>query len=122
MHSFLFPDIFLSYSFCFLFRSFPLCLLAVDLYQLQQQFYGLIHSLGSDMLIGTVAGISAGSQVRAWQAHITEARSVGSSPDRKYLRLDAGSSCGLLRVLDQMEARLAPWRSLCRSTARSAPA
>ena len=52
-----FRTFFFRTLFVFLFRSFPLCLLAVDRYQLQQQFYGLIHSLGSDMLIGTVAGI-----------------------------------------------------------------
>ena len=58
------------------------------------------------MLIGTMEGISAGSQIGTGQPHEAQPCSVCSSPYRRHIRLNSQIPHGVFGIVDQMQTGL----------------
>ena len=87
-----------------------LCLYALFLNQLAQQFNRLLHPLHGDVLIRPMEGVAAGAQVGAGQPHEAQPCAVGAASDGFHHRRQPHRFRSGLGVVDEVDVLLDDFR------------
>ena len=87
-----------------------LCLYALFLNQLAQQFDRLLHPLHGDVLIRPMEGVAAGAQVGAGQPHEAQPCAVGAASDGFHHRRQPHRFRSGLGVVDEVDVMLDDFR------------